>query len=141
MRAGDLSANAAPAVGVRFENVLYNFGKVNTPGKAFVEDLLQKDVNIFLLTLMDERKVRAWCYKWNIPYTQVFQAESKFELIDIAIAHKLVVLYDTDERVLEMASARGKHQMATVRWEQTIDGLEQRPDNETNRRGQTERSK
>jgi hypothetical protein len=122
MLGGDLSKIKAPVVGIRFEHILYNFGKPNQPGRAFVEDLMfNRECNVYLFTCLPERKAKAWCLKWNVPYTEVFGAETVYELVDLAVAHELMAYYDTDDRVLEAVSSRGKQQTATTKWEQTYE--------------------
>lgn len=129
MRSGDLSNELGYIVGIRYEAVLYNFGKVNQPGKAFLENLFQTSCNIYLLTLLDERKAKAWCYKWGCPYTQLIQAESLLEIPEICVANKMLAYYDTDDRVLEAVRARGNPRTEAIKWNQ--DGFESRITNET----------
>lgn len=118
MRTGNLSNEVAKGVGIRFENVLYDFGKANQPGKAFVENLVTKGLNIYLLTLNDERKSKAWCWRHAVAYTQLFQCESTMEIADVVQAHGLLAYYDTDDRVLEAVASRGKQQVYTQKWQQ-----------------------
>lgn len=119
MRGGELGTALAPCIAVRLENVVYNFGKVNQPGKAFLEDLVHKGINVYLITLNDERKMKAWCYKWHIPYTQLWQLDSVFEIPEWTVAHSLAAYYDTDDRVLEAVSSRGREQVYAQKWEQS----------------------
>lgn len=116
---GDLSNNIGQVVAVKFEAVVYNFGKVNKPGKAYLEDLLyQGDKNILLITQMPERKVMAWCYKWAVPYSNVIQVDSVLEIPEITLAHHVSIYYDTDDRVLEQVRSRGKTRTLAIQWTQ-----------------------
>lgn len=121
MRGGNLSNETARGVGVRFEHVLYDFGKVNPPGRAFIEKLVAQGLNIYLLTLNDERKSKAWCVRHNIAYTHLFQCESTLEIAEVAQEHGLLAYYDTDDRVLEAVASRGKEQVYAQKWQQNYD--------------------
>lgn len=120
MRGGDLTSQLAPAVGVIFEEIVRDFttGKPNPPGKAFLESLVNKNFNIYLLTLMDERKTRAFCFKWAIPYTNVIQCDSVLEVPEVCWAHHLSVFYSTNERLLESVRSRGNPRCEAKKWEQ-----------------------
>lgn len=120
MRGGELSNELGTTLGIRFENVVYDFGKVNQPGKAFLEHLQSTNINVYLVTLLEERKAHAWCYKWGIVYQRVIQADSTLEIPDIAVANKFLVYYDTDDRILEAVSARGNPQTKAVKWQQPL---------------------
>lgn len=121
MRYGDLSSEAAPKVAVRLEAVVYNFGKVNLEGKAFLESTADKGFNVLLLTLLDFRKMMAWCYKWGIPYTQIIEADSTLEIPDLLKNHHVVAYFDTDDRLLSEVRFRCNRTEA-VQWQQEIHG-------------------
>lgn len=135
MDRGDLSNDLAPAVGVRFEHVLYNFGKVNEPGKAYVESLLRRDINLYLYTTLPDRKVRAWCYHWGVLYTRVISAESTLEIPELCRAHKLMLYVDTDDHILQAVSERGNPQIQIKKWEQPIDEYREGLNTEISRGG------
>jgi hypothetical protein len=121
MRAGNLSSETAGGIGIRFEHVLYDFGKVNQPGRAFAENMVVKGLNIFLFTLNDERKSKAWCLKHNIPYTYLFECDSVLEIAEIVQAHGLLAFYDTDDRALEAITSRGRQRVHAQKWQQDYD--------------------
>lgn len=116
---GDLSNELATKVAIRFEAVIYNFGKVNKEGEAFVESCMNKGFNVLLVTLLPERKAMAWCYKWCVPYTQLVQASSTLEIPEILHYHHVVAYFDTDERLLAEVAMRGNPQIEAMKWEQT----------------------
>lgn len=118
MRGGNLSNRSARGVGIRFEHVLYDHGKVNQPGRAFIESLVAQGLNIYLLTLNDERKSKAWCVRHNIAYTYLFQCDSTLEIAEVAQEHGLLAYYDTDDRVLEAVASRGREQIHAQKWQQ-----------------------
>lgn len=120
MRGGELSNYTAPAVGVRFEWIIYNAGKLNQPGKAFMESLMSKEVNAYIFTMLGERKAMAFCYKWHVPYSTIFGCESTLEIAELCVAHKMLVYYDTDDRLLELVAGRGTVQTSTIKWEQPV---------------------
>lgn len=119
MKGGTLSNQVAPGVGVRFEHCVYNYGKINQPGRAFLDKLLNIDCNIYLITMLGERKVKSICYKWGLPYTYVLQADSTLEISELCRAHHLQIYYDTDDRVLEAVSARGNPKTEAQKWIQS----------------------
>lgn len=118
MKGGQLSNKLAPGVGIFFEQVVYNFGKLNEPGKAFLEHLISIDCNIYLFTLLSHRKVAAWCFKWAVPYTGIIEADSILELPQLSQAHHLSVFFATDDRLLEAVRSRGNPQIEAKKWEQ-----------------------
>lgn len=124
MKHGDLSNEMAPVIGLRFENIVYNFGKVNGPGKALCEGLLSRDCNLYLFSTLPERKVASWCYKWGLGYTRIIEAAGPLEIPELCINHHLTVYYDTDERLLAEVSMRGNPQIRTIKWEQPLGSTE-----------------
>lgn len=137
MRFGNLSNELAHAVGVRFEHVIYNFGEVNKPGKAFCENLLQQHCNLYLVSLLPERKVRAWCYKWGVMYTNILAADSTLEIPPLCQAHHMLAYFDTDDRVLQAVRERGSPRVEARKWtqplEKGIDGPSTSLNNEADR--------
>ena len=125
MEKGNLSNTLARPVGVRFEAVVYNFGKVNPPGKALCERLLTQDCNLYLYSSLFERKVKAVCYKWSIPYSRVYGDLSPLEIPELVWAHKLVLYIDTDDRLLQGISERGNPQVETKKWTQPLESSAQ----------------
>lgn len=128
VRYGNLSNELAHSIGVRFEHIVYNFGKVNQPGKALCEDLLQKDCNLYFFTLLPERKVKSWCYKWGVMYTNVIKADSTLEIPELCRAHVLLAYFDTDDRLLQAVRERGNPPIDAIKWEQPL-GFTESTDN------------
>ena len=116
MRLGDLDNTVAPAVAFRFENVLYMYGKVDRSARAEVQkNMFQRNCNVYLITMLEERKVQAKCFKWAIPYTRVIQVESALEIPEICSIHRVLEYYDRDEKVLENIGTTG-FQTKAIKW-------------------------
>lgn len=108
MRAGDLDNTAAPAVGFRFEEVVYLYGKIDAGARAQLEyNLFTRDYNVYLISLLPERKVAAKCFKWNVPYTRVIHVDSLLEIPEVCKAHRMLEYFDRDEKVLENVGMTG----------------------------------
>jgi hypothetical protein len=121
MRSGNLDNRLAIKIGIRAEAVIFNFGALNKPGKAFAEASVAKGFNVLLVTLLEERKIQALCYKWAVPYTQCVQASSNLEIPEILLAHGVVAYADTDERLLSEISMRGNPRIEAIKWTQEIE--------------------
>ena len=118
MRHGNLSNEIATKVAIRAEAVIYNFGQLNNEGKAFAESCVNKGFNLVLITMLPERKIRAWCYKWAVPYTYVIQADSTLEIPEILFQHRVAAYFDVDDRLLAEVSLRGNPQIEAIKWKQ-----------------------
>lgn len=121
MRSGNLSNELAHVIGVRFENVIYNYGKVNQPGKAFCEDLLQKNCNLYFVTTLHQNKVRSWCFKWGVGYTNILVADSLLEIPELCRAHHMLAYFDTDDRLLQSVRDRGTPRIEAIKWSQPLE--------------------
>ena len=114
MRLGDLDNSIAPAVAFRFENVIYLYGQIDQGARAALEyNMFQRDCNVYILTLMSQRKVMAKCLKWAVPYTRVIQVDSALEIPEICKVHRILEYYDRDEKILENVGTTGFQTKAT----------------------------
>lgn len=120
MRHGDLSKAMVPSIAVRWEYVVWDptGGKPNLVGKAHLEKLYNNELLVILITSADERKAKAKCYKWNIPYSKLLGVDSVLEIPEIAQAHKIIAYWDVDQRVLDNVKSSGPAQIETFKWEQ-----------------------
>lgn len=111
MKGGDLSADPAPGIGVRFELVLKTQeGRLNRAGKSFLFDLWRDlDINVYIYTTGDRRKAMAFCLKWGIPYTQVIDVETTLEIPLLCMEAQLSTYYDADKDILANVTARAGH--------------------------------
>lgn len=118
MRAGDISNEVAPAVGIRFERVIRTEeGKLNRAAKAWIQAIIgELDCNVYIITTADERKARSFLYKWNVPYTRVIEAVSTLEIPDITRENELLTYHDIDLDILQNVRARGAKQTEAKQW-------------------------
>lgn len=127
LKGGNLSNKAGYSIGIRFEGVV-QIGlekKKNPHAIAYIEYLFnQGDINVFLITLGDERKAMSFCYKWGIPYTRIIKADSYLEIPDICLAHNLITYYDIDTNILEQVGNRGKLRTKAEKWISPEDSLQ-----------------
>lgn len=122
MLKGELSNELAPAVGVRFERILKTEeGKLNKQGKGFLEKLMGLDINTYIITTQDRRRVMAFLAKWRVPYTNVFEADTKYEIPDIAREQDMITYYDVDVPVLQNINTRGNKKVKGELWTQAVD--------------------
>lgn len=106
---GELSNETAPGVGMRFERVIKTEeGKLNRSAKAYLQSINRLDVNLYIITTGDRRKVLAFLVKWGVPYYEVVSADSLFEIADICRELELLTYYDVDKDVLHNVGKRGK---------------------------------
>lgn len=108
MKWGDISNEPAPAIGIRFEEIIRrgDDGKLNRTGKAFCERLVGRDVALVLFTTGTTRKAQAYSYKWGVPYNGICAVDSVLELVQVCIEQKLIQYWDTDKDILSKINAR-----------------------------------
>lgn len=121
MLGGDISNETAPGVGVRFERIIRTQqGRLNRSAKAYLQSLVQLDVNIHIITTGDSRKCMAFCAKWAVPYSKVIAAESDLEIPDIVNENVFIYYYDVDKNLLSNVNSRSRGSEAKL-WTQVED--------------------
>lgn len=116
MRGGDLSNELAPYVGIRFERVIKTEeGLLNRAAKAYIEKILRTDVNLVVIT-NDRRKALAFLTKWHVPYTQVVQADSRFEIPRICAEWNLISYFDVEPDAIQDVNSISRSTAAQM-WE------------------------
>lgn len=116
MRGGDLSNQLAPYVGIRFERIIKtDEGQLNRSAKAYMERILGKEVNLVVIS-NDKRKALAFLTKWHIPYTQVLQADSRFEIPRLCQEWKLISYFDVDPDTIQDVNSLSRETVAQL-WE------------------------
>lgn len=117
MRAGDISDEVAPAIGLRFERVIKTEeGKLNRSAKAYLLSIARLDVNIHILTTGDPRRCMAFCLKWGVPYHRVIGCESTLEIPDVCREQDLLTFYDMDKTILQNINSRGYGKIEAKQW-------------------------
>lgn len=116
MRGGNLSNELAPAMGIRFENIIKTVdGKLNRAAKAYLEKLDSQDIRLVVITT-DKRRALAFMTKWRVPYSQVLEAESSYEIAELCRENDFIFYFDVDTDVLHSVRSRGP-KIAAEKWE------------------------
>lgn len=117
MRNGDLGNELAPSVGCRFERVIKtDEGKLNRSAKAYLETIGRSLCNVYIITTGDRRKCMSFCAKWGVPYFQVIEAETTFEISDVVREHDMLYYYDMDREILQNVNSRGQGKVKAQLW-------------------------
>lgn len=117
MRGGDLSNEIAPGIGIRFERIIKTEeGRLNKKAKGFLEDLASVEYNVYIITTGDRRKCLQFLTKWRIPYSDVFAAETDYEVADIVREHDMLTYWDIDREMLNSVNSRGPGNIKVEQW-------------------------
>lgn len=117
MRGGDLSNDMAPYVAFSFDRVVKRpDGKLDPRAKGLLLQFMESDKNVLLITEEDKRKCMAFCMKWGVPWNQVIEVDSVFEIPDVCREIDVLWYWDTSDKILSSVRARGGLQVKVERW-------------------------